>query len=107
MFPIEHVDYSPVLRGKSGEFQALDRLRDQIKDRVAPTIVLPSLSIKDLEKRRRLNSREAPRLFVERMAACWKDRPFFFDARFLVFNHDPVEDRTLLKAMLMLCEQYG
>jgi T4 beta protein len=103
VFSIAQVDYSVVLRGKAGEFLALEKLRDPIKDRVAPMIVLPSLSIKDLEKHRTLRKGEAPRIFAERIAKCWKARPFFLEARFLRFDTDEGKDGALLNKLLLLC----
>ena len=106
MYSIDHMDYSPFLRGKSGEFLGLEKLRDQIKARIVPTIILPSLSIKDMEKRRVLNKREAPRTFIKRIAGSWKKRPFFIESRFIKFDPDPNKDAATLHAMLELCEQH-
>lgn len=107
MYSLAGVDYSPILRGKAGEFLALQKLRDPIKDCIAPMIVLPSLSIKDLEKHRRLTKSEAARIFVERIVACWSGRPFFLDPSFLKFDVDDKKDAFLLKSLLTLCERFN
>ena len=81
--PITHTDYVPILKWRQGEYQALLRLPDAVKDRTVPLIeVTPQISISRpglLRSRSMITSQSLPLVFElngERAlrcstVACW------------------------------------
>ena len=71
--------YVPSLRWRMGEYQALSRLSDSAKDRVAPFIVVPEIEF-DFEKwqpAKTLQDHVAP--FADRYKKKWDTRPAWID----------------------------
>jgi hypothetical protein len=106
MFSTTEVEYSPTVRGKPGELEALYRLWPPIKPLIAPTIILPSLPTRDLIKKRPLSKKEAPQAYAKRIASTWKTFPFFLEARFLKFDIEANEDAACLSRLLVLLEKF-
>jgi hypothetical protein len=79
--------YTPILKWKLGEYQALLRLSNDAKDRVLPLIEIPPIGW-DFEKQKQaktLDQHLAP--FGRRLEAKWPKRPIFIDCGLL----DPLE----------------
>jgi len=76
-----HLQYVPILKWKLGEYQALARLENAVKDRVTPLIEIPAVGY-DFE-----NSRVAKSLddhlkdFGRRLKSKWAARASFVDAK--------------------------
>ena len=79
--------YTPVLKWKQGEYQALLRLSDDAKDKVLPLIEIPPIGW-DFEKQQRAKTLdEHLEPFPRRIEVKWPKRPIFVDCGLL----DPVE----------------
>lgn len=99
MFSVSRVKYGPILRGKLGELLALSRLFDPHKEFIAPTVIVPSITAKDLQKKRPLTPKEATRIHIGRISESWKGI-FFLECRFIKFDADEIADARLLREML-------
>lgn len=72
--------YVPVLKGKEGEFGALETLRDDVRSRLMPLIEIPDIPYDYANERPAKSADEHLRGIVERLAKCWdRDRPLYVD----------------------------
>ncbi len=83
MIPIEMQSYSPVLRPKGGERDALIYLDPTVRPHLLPYWVLCPPGEKDQEKRRPLTNDELIHENARRIGYCWPLRPCLVDPRFL------------------------
>lgn len=67
--------YVPALRWRQGEYQALFRLTDQVKERVVPFITIPELEFDFEEWRPKKSVQEHVHPFAARYKAKWGTRP--------------------------------
>lgn len=78
---LNHKNYVPVLKWRLGEYQALSRLENNIKNRIVPLIEMPPPGF-DFETETPVKSVEAHlSTFGSRLKSKWNDRPCFLDMR--------------------------
>jgi len=71
--------YVPVLKWRQGEYQALNRLYDSVKDGIIPLVNIPPIEYDFEEKRLKKTAHEHVQLFPRRFSAKWGNRPSFID----------------------------
>lgn len=75
----ESIRYLPVLKWRQGEYQALFRLTDDIKDRILPLIVIPPVEYDFEEQRPKKTVQEHVEPFAKRYATKWGNRNSLID----------------------------
>ncbi|HWM45596.1 MAG TPA: beta family protein [Xanthobacteraceae bacterium] len=90
--------YSPSLREKAGELQALRRLDADSKDRLLPHLVALPLTARENQG---LTIETAIKREVGKVQNSWQQRTCLWDPRYLVFNrHDAADDSRWLEQLL-------
>ncbi len=107
MFEIEGRSYTAALRWKKGEMDALRSLDDESKERLLPHVILPPLSVKDIEQRRLLSKQEFSTIQVGRLQQNWAHRPVLVDFRFLRFDKDAGVDAAWLSEFLTMARRFN
>jgi T4 beta protein len=100
-----HPVYVPVLKGKEGEFAALEALRPEIRARMMPLIEIPGVPYDYANERpaKSLDSHIAG--VADRLSRCCPDTPLYLDAW---FEDEALEDgRVALEAVLQDCAARG
>lgn len=78
-----HTQYVPVLKWKLGEYQALDRLKPEVKSAVTPLLEMPPVGY-DFEKGTVAKSLDEHLAgFGRKLAAKWGSRPCFLDVVYI------------------------
>jgi hypothetical protein len=92
----QHNHYVPVLKWKMGEYQALNRLSDQVKGKVTPLLEIPPVGFdfESGENRESWSSHLGD--FGRRLRSKWQSRPCFVDLKHIkqdvrVANHHPLD----------------
>ena len=67
--------YVPVLRWRMGEYQALFRTADSVKDRIVPFITIPEIEYDFEERRPKKSVQEHVHPFADRYKKKWGERP--------------------------------
>ena len=102
-----HLQYVPILKWKLGEYQALSRLENAVKDRVTPLIEIPAVGY-DFE-----NSRTAKSLddhlkdFGRRLKAKWPARLCFVDTKNIAASERLADASHPLTRVLTLARSEG
>jgi len=108
MLPIENKSYTPALRWKKGEMEALDSLDDVSKERILPHIVFPPTTVRDIENKRVLSRDEFSLVQVGRLQKYWSGRPCLLDLRFLRFDPDDSgSDAARVSDFLLKARSFG
>ena len=81
--------YVPILKWRQGEYQALLRLDDVIKDKLVPLIVIPPVEWDFEEQKLKKNVEEHIEPFAKRLRAKWHKRPP------LIHVHDSLAEQTV------------
>lgn len=99
--------YVPVLKGKEGEFAALEELDPtDIKPLLLPLIEIPSVPYDYANERPAKSLDDHVAGIAERLRKCWPSRPVFLDLPW--FEEERLADgRVALEAVLADCEDKG
>jgi Beta protein len=79
---MDHRKYVPVLKWKMGEYQALSRLSDKVKDRVVPLLEIPPAGYDFEAKQVKKTPAEQLKDFGKRLFSKWGDRKCYVDLKF-------------------------
>lgn len=71
--------YVPILKGKEGEFAALETLQDDVSDRIMPLIEIPTVPYDYANERPSRSIEEHITNVSERLRRCWDNRPLYID----------------------------
>jgi hypothetical protein len=108
MFSVEDRFYTPALRWKKGEMEALGLLDTATRRHLLPHIIFPSLKARDIEEGRVLLRDEFSLLQVGRLQRFWASLPFLADFRFLVFDpNDASADAQFIDELLASARKFG
>lgn len=81
-----HTHYVPVLKWKMGEYQALSRLAEPVKDRITPLLEVPPVGF-DFETRANKETLDSHiGDFGRRLKSKWQARPCFVELKYLQAN---------------------
>lgn len=100
-------DYVPVLKGKEGEFAALEVLAADIRKRIMPLIEVPGIPY-DYANDRPARSLDAHVASIgERLRRCWPDAPLYLDLPRLGDDEVLADGRVALAGVLNDCAEAG
>jgi len=71
--------YVPILKGKEGEFAALEELSDAVRDAVLPLVEVPRIPYDYANERPAKTLEEHIAGIAERLHRCWPNRPLYLD----------------------------
>lgn len=108
MFSLERRFYTPALRWKKGEMEALGLLDEATREHLLPHIIFPSLKARDIEEGRVLSRDEFSQRQVGRLQRFWAALPFLADFRFLTLDpNDPSADAQVMDDLLGSARRFG
>ena len=107
MLEVGLANYVSTLRFKKGEYQGMAALDDGLKDRLLPHIIIPPMSMRDIELNRKLTRDEFAAVQVGRLSAQWGRRPCLLDCRYVELAPGQVTDAKRLSAFLLAASQFG
>ena len=79
---MDHRKYVPVLKWKMGEYQALSRLSDKVKDRVVPLLEIPPAGFDFEAKQVKKSPSEQLKDFGKKLFSKWGERKCYVDLKF-------------------------
>jgi hypothetical protein len=94
--------YVPVLKGKEGEYGALETLPSDVRTRLMPLIEVPNVpygSTKSLDQH--------VGGIAERLRKCWDDRPLYLDLPWFEGEERLSDGRVAIEAVLSDCASRG
>lgn len=96
-------DYVPILKGKEGEFAALEVLAPDVRARILPLIEIPGVPYDYANERpaRSLDAHVAP--IGDRLRRCWSDAPLLLDLPWFGEDEALGDGRVALAAVLDDC----
>lgn len=96
-------DYVPVLKGKEGEFAALEVLSPDVRARIMPLIEIPDVPY-DYANERPAKSLDAHVATIgDRLRRCWPDASLFLDLPWFGEEEELADGRVALAAVLDDC----
>lgn len=95
--------YVPILKGKEGEYAALESLDDRIKSRLTPVIEVPKIPHDYANERPSKSLVGHVGNVADRIQKCWKDSPFYLDIPWVQTGEHPHEAAAALKIILRGC----
>jgi Beta protein len=82
-FMFNHRHYVPILKWKMGEYQALHRLANPVKDSLTPLLEMPPVGFDFETGRHRESADDHLGDFGKRLKSKWQARPCFVDLKYL------------------------
>ncbi len=99
--------YVPVLKGKEGEFAALEALRPDVSRHIMPLIEIPPIAYDFVNERPAKSLEDHIQGVAQRLKKCWHDRPLYLDLPWLEEDESLADGRTALDAVLRDCSDLG
>jgi hypothetical protein len=96
--------YVPILKGKEGEFAALETLRDNVPAQIMPVIEMPTVPYDYANERPSRTIEEHIVNVTERLRRCWDTRPVYID---VPWSNDNEGGPAPLDVALRRCEAGG
>lgn len=100
---VTHAIYVPVLKGKEGEFAALEVLRGDIKQKLMPFIEIPDVPYDYANERPSKSLDEHIAGIPERLRRCWLDAPLYLHLPWTGSDERTSDGRIALEFMLAEC----
>ena len=99
--------YVPILKGKEGEFAALEVLRPEVRSRLMPLIEIPGIPYDYVNERPAKSLDEHVSGIAARLRRCWPDSPLYLDLPWFENEECLEEGRVALEAVLADCISDG
>jgi len=99
--------YVPILKGKEGEFAALEELKPQVRNIMMPLIEIPDIPYDYVNERPARTMDEHVSGIAERLRRCWPDRPLYLDLPWFQSDECLQDGRVALEAVLADCSSRG
>src|SRR5579859_5857519 len=99
--------YVPVLKGKEGEFAALEELKSDVRRRLTPLIEIPGIPYDYANERPARTLDEHVSGIAERLKKCWPDHPLYLDLPWFEKEECLQDGRVALEAVLADCRSNG
>jgi len=99
--------YVPILKGKEGEFAALETLASDVRNRLAPLIEVPAVPYDYANERPAKSLDEHVADIPARLKKCCGDIQFYLDLPWFEAEEHLSDGRTALEAILRGCEDLG
>lgn len=97
--------YVPVLKGKEGEYGALEALLGDVRNQLMPLIEVPDVPYDYTNEGSAKSLEEHVSGIAERLRKCWQDRPLYIDLPWLEDEERLGDGRIALEAALSDCER--
>jgi hypothetical protein len=98
--------YVPVLKGKEGEYGALETLKVDVRAQLMPLIEIPDVPYDYANERAAKSLDDHVSGIADRLRRCWQDRPLYLDLPW--FDKERLSDgRVALEAVLSDCANRG
>ncbi len=92
--------YVPILKGKEGEFAALEALTEEIGAQITPLIEIPAIPFNFSTGKKAKTLDEHLRTLPDRLQRCWGDRPFYIETPYFGEDEQVEDDRCALEVLL-------
>jgi len=99
--------YVPVLKGKEGEFAALQALTDEIKRQLMPLIEIPGVPYDYANERPSKSLDEHVAGYADRLRRCWQSGPLYIHLPWFGEEERMKDGRVALEAVLAECVNLG
>ncbi len=99
--------YVPMLKGKEGEFAALEALEDDVRNHLMPLIEVPSVPYDYANDRPTKSLEEHISGVADRVRRCWPTGPLFLDLPWFGGDEQLSGGRVAYEAVLTDCERQG
>jgi hypothetical protein len=97
--------YVPILKGKEGEFAALESLSNDVSKSIMPLIEVPGIPYDFSKERPSRTLEDHVVAVVERIKRCWPDRPIFVDLPWIEVDERLPDGRDPIEVMLANCKR--
>lgn len=99
--------YVPVLKGKEGEFAALEALESKVRARLMPLIEVPDVPYDYANERPSKSLEDHVAGIAERLLRCCQNLPLYIDLPWFKEDEDLADGRVALEAVLADCADSG
>lgn len=100
--------YVPILKGKEGEFAALDELSSSVRDALLPLVEVPRVPFDYANERPARTLDEHVSGIAARLRKCWADRPLYLDLPWFGADVDTLVDGSMaVRTVLGDCRDAG
>src|SRR5229473_2564364 len=87
--------YVPILKGKEGEFAALEELSSSVRDAILPLVEVPRVPYDYANERPARTLDEHVGGIAERLRKCWTGRPLYLDLPWFGADADTLVDGSI------------
>ena len=94
---ISEAQYVPILKWRQGEYQALLRLKEPVKDAIVPLLIIPPVEFDFEEERPKKDAHEHVELFPKRFHAKWGKRKALIDLHSTLENASMSDGTAVIK----------
>ena len=99
--------YVPVLKGKEGEYSALETLANDVRNRLMPLIEVPDVPYDYASEAWAKSLDEHVGGIADRLQKCWHDAPLYLDLPWSEGDERLSDGRVALEAVLSDCAERG
>ena len=99
--------YVPLLKGKEGEFAALEELRADVRQLLTPLIEIPRVPFDYSNERPAKSLDEHVAGIADRLSRCWPDRALYLDLPWFGEEEQLSDGRVALESVLADCVSRG
>src|SRR5689334_528412 len=99
--------YVPILRGKEGEFAALEALAADVRKLIKPLIEVPGVPFDYTNERPARTLEEHVQGIASRLCKCWGGQPLYIHMPYFEDGGTLDDGRTALEAVLADCKEVG
>ena len=99
--------YVPILKGKEGEFAALETLANDVKEPIIPLIEVPGIPYDYANQRPAKTLEEHVSNVAERLRKCWADHPLYLDLPWFEDDERVPNGEVALESVLSDCRRLG
>ena len=92
--------YTPILKWRQGEYQALFKLDDSIKNKIKPIFVIPPIEYDFEEQRPKKTVQEHIQTVPKRYFAKWKNRTSFIELHESLIGQHMTDGRSVIKFIM-------
>jgi hypothetical protein len=105
---MKDINYVPILKGKEGEFGALEMLTEDVRQRVTPLVEVPGIPYDWANERPSRTLDEHVSGLADRLARSWgRGSPFYLDLPWFENREFLMDGSTALQSVLGNCREFG
>lgn len=99
--------YIPILKGKEGEFAALEELDGNTRAAIVPLIEIPGIPYDYTNERPAKTLEQHVAGIAERLRRCWQDQPLYLDLPWFGDDEDAAQGEIAFRSALEDCQRFG